>query len=282
MPGIFSQVRPRNAITIQLQVPDGDGQASQAGRRREMCSSKNVDDGRRLESAENVACDGGRSRLRLLAAGCGGRRHLLRLRGQEGPVPAARLAAGRDGRSDAGQRVDPCRDDGCRRRVSGRAILSGVYARGAAGDRLRRLHHAVHGRHDRAHGHGHQASAGLFDGQPAGLHDAGPRVGGWSAGMLHLFTHAFFKSLLFLCSGSVIHAAGTNEMPQMGGLRRKCRIRPSTMLIGCLAIAGAGIPTVIGLSGYYSKDYMIAQALFLWTANPVWLGCFLLSWLGRA
>ena len=39
--------------------------------------------------------------------------------------------------------------------------------------------------------------------------------------MLHLFTHAFFKSLLFLCSGSVIHACGTNEMPQMGGLRKK-------------------------------------------------------------
>ena len=46
-------------------------------------------------------------------------------------------------------------------------------------------------------------------------------LGGWLAGMFHLFTHAFFKSLLFLCSGSVIHACGTNEMPEMGGLRRK-------------------------------------------------------------
>ena len=46
-------------------------------------------------------------------------------------------------------------------------------------------------------------------------------LGGWLAGMFHLFTHAFFKSLLFLCSGSVIHACGTNEMPQMGGLRKK-------------------------------------------------------------
>ena len=43
-------------------------------------------------------------------------------------------------------------------------------------------------------------------------------VGGWLAGLFHLFTHAFFKALLFLCSGSVIHACGTNEMPQMGGL----------------------------------------------------------------
>ena len=79
-------------------------------------------------------------------------------------------------------------------------------------------------------------------------------LGGWLAGMMHLFTHAFFKSLLFLCSGSVIHACGTNEMPQMGGLRRKMPITAITMLIGCLAIAGAGIPTVIGLSGFHSKD----------------------------
>ena len=69
-------------------------------------------------------------------------------------------------------------------------------------------------------------------------------LGGWLAGMFHLFTHAFFKSLLFLCSGSVIHACGTNEMPQMGGLRRKMPFTADTMLVGCLAIAGAGIPTV--------------------------------------
>ena len=55
-------------------------------------------------------------------------------------------------------------------------------------------------------------------------------LGGWLAGMMHLFTHAFFKSLLFLCSGSVIHACGTNEMPQMGGLRKKMPITALTML----------------------------------------------------
>jgi NADH-quinone oxidoreductase subunit L len=93
-------------------------------------------------------------------------------------------------------------------------------------------------------------------------------LGGWLAGMMHLFTHAFFKSLLFLCSGSVIHACGTNEMPQMGGLRRKMPITSLTMLIGCLAIAGAGIPTVIGLSGFHSKDYIVAQALAFWNHNP--------------
>ena len=103
-------------------------------------------------------------------------------------------------------------------------------------------------------------------------------LGGWLAGMFHLFTHAFFKALLFLCSGSVIHATGTNEMPRMGGLRKKLPWTATTMLIGCLAISGAGIPTtVLGLSGYYSKDYIIAQALsfkldnaaygvFFWTA----------------
>lgn len=84
-------------------------------------------------------------------------------------------------------------------------------------------------------------------------------VGGWLAGLLHLFTHAFFKSLLFLCSGSVIHATGTNEMPQMGGLMRKMPWTAGTMLVGCLAICGGGIPLVIGLSGYYSKDSILAQ-----------------------
>jgi NADH-quinone oxidoreductase subunit L len=85
-------------------------------------------------------------------------------------------------------------------------------------------------------------------------------VGGWVAGLLHLVTHAFFKSLLFLCSGSVIHAVHTNEMTEMGGLRKKMPITACTMLIGCLAIAGISIPFVIGFSGYYSKDRILEQA----------------------
>lgn len=92
-------------------------------------------------------------------------------------------------------------------------------------------------------------------------------LGGWLAGVLHLFTHAFFKSLLFMCSGSVIHAVHTNEMPQMGGLRKKMPWTSGTMLIGCLAIAGAGIPFVIGLSGYYSKDAILEQALSFGRTN---------------
>jgi NADH-quinone oxidoreductase subunit L len=99
-------------------------------------------------------------------------------------------------------------------------------------------------------------------------------LGGWLAGMFHLFTHAFFKSLLFLCSGSVIHSCGTNEMPKMGGLRKRMPVTAYTMLVGCLAIAGAGIPTVIGLSGFHSKDYIIAQDLSFRLHNPLLGGLF--------
>ncbi|MBX3415403.1 MAG: NADH-quinone oxidoreductase subunit L [Pirellulales bacterium] len=91
--------------------------------------------------------------------------------------------------------------------------------------------------------------------------------GGWFAGMYHLFTHAFFKSLLFMCAGSVIHAVHTNEMPQMGGLRKKMPWTAYTMLVGVLAIAGAGIPFVIGFSGFYSKDAILAQHLSFASTN---------------
>jgi NADH-quinone oxidoreductase subunit L len=94
-------------------------------------------------------------------------------------------------------------------------------------------------------------------------------VGGWLAGIFHLITHAFFKSLLFMCSGSVIHACHTNDMTKMGGLLRKMPWTAWTMLVGCLAIIGAGIPlTPIGLSGYFSKDAIIAQALLFSEYNP--------------
>ncbi len=84
-------------------------------------------------------------------------------------------------------------------------------------------------------------------------------LGGWAAGMMHLITHAFFKSLLFMCSGSVIHAVHTNDMRYMGGLLKKMPVTAITMLVGCLAIAGVGIPFLIGFSGYYSKDLILEQ-----------------------
>jgi NADH-quinone oxidoreductase subunit L len=81
-------------------------------------------------------------------------------------------------------------------------------------------------------------------------------IGGWVAGLFHLMTHAFFKALLFLCSGSVIYGCHhEQEMTKMGGLYPKMKITAITMLIGVLTIAG--IPM---FSGWYSKDSIIAQA----------------------
>jgi NADH-quinone oxidoreductase subunit L len=95
-------------------------------------------------------------------------------------------------------------------------------------------------------------------------------LGGWVAGLFHLITHAFFKSLLFLCSGSVIHAVHSNDMRVMGGLRHKMPITAYTMLIGCLAIAGVGIPFVIGFSGFHSKDLIVEQAINFGRTNQGW------------
>jgi NADH:ubiquinone oxidoreductase subunit 5 (subunit L)/multisubunit Na+/H+ antiporter MnhA subunit len=109
-------------------------------------------------------------------------------------------------------------------------------------------------------------------------------VGGWKAGLMHLITHAFFKSLLFMCSGSVIHAVHTNDMRKMGGLLTKMPVTAITMLIGCLAIAGVGVPFLIGFSGYYSKDMILEQALSFRLANPAvpWSGIFFIAAAGGA
>ncbi len=81
-------------------------------------------------------------------------------------------------------------------------------------------------------------------------------VGAFSAGAFHLMTHAFFKALLFLGSGSVIHAmAGEQDMRHMGGLRKYMPVTFATMFIGTLAIAG--IPP---LSGFFSKDEILFRA----------------------
>ena len=77
--------------------------------------------------------------------------------------------------------------------------------------------------------------------------------GGYAAAMFHLMNHGFFKALLFLCAGSIIHAVGTNDMRNMGGLRKHMPITSLTMLIGSLAIAG--MPP---LSGFWSKDEVLA------------------------
>ena len=81
-------------------------------------------------------------------------------------------------------------------------------------------------------------------------------VGGYTAGLAHLTTHAAFKACLFLGSGSVIHAVHSQDIQEMGGLRKKMPITFVTFLIATLAISG-----VPGFSGFYSKDMILGAAL---------------------
>ncbi|MGN6551801.1 MAG: NADH-quinone oxidoreductase subunit L [Pararhizobium sp.] len=94
-------------------------------------------------------------------------------------------------------------------------------------------------------------------------------TGAYGAGIFHLFTHAFFKALLFLCAGSVIHAVSDEQdMRKMGGLRKHIPLTYWTMVIGTLSLSGFGIPfTLIGTSGFISKDAII-EAAFM-TSSPV-------------
>jgi NADH-quinone oxidoreductase subunit L len=81
-------------------------------------------------------------------------------------------------------------------------------------------------------------------------------LGSWTGGIFHLFTHAFFKALLFLAAGSVIHAVHTQNIQEMGGLHARMRITTATFAVGALALAG--IPP---LAGFWSKDAIMAVAL---------------------
>ncbi|MFH1323229.1 MAG: NADH-quinone oxidoreductase subunit L [Methanobacteriota archaeon] len=102
------------------------------------------------------------------------------------------------------------------------------------------------------------------------LGTAGAVLGAKAVGisMFHLISHAFFKALLFLCAGSVIHAVGTNDIREMGGLFKKMKITATTMMIAALALAGIGIPFAglglpfinIGTAGFFSKDMIIEGA----------------------
>ncbi|HEY9793520.1 MAG TPA: NADH-quinone oxidoreductase subunit L [Candidatus Obscuribacterales bacterium] len=85
-------------------------------------------------------------------------------------------------------------------------------------------------------------------------------VGSYTGGMFHLFTHAFFKAMLFLCSGAVIHALhGQQDMRFMGGLNKDCKFTHFAFLMGCLAISGCPF-----FSGFFSKDEIIGSS-FSWT-----------------
>ncbi len=93
-------------------------------------------------------------------------------------------------------------------------------------------------------------------------------VGGYVAAIFHLFTHAFFKALLFLGSGSVNHASGTFDMRKMGGLRSSMPITYATFVIGSLSLAG-----VFPLAGFWSKDEIL---------GATWHGDKLLFWVAMA
>ena len=85
---------------------------------------------------------------------------------------------------------------------------------------------------------------------------------GYMASMFHLFTHAMFQALLFLCAGAIIHAVHSNEMSKMGGLRKYMPICNIAFLIGCLAISG-----IWPFAGFFSKDEILVAA---YANSPVW------------
>jgi NADH-quinone oxidoreductase subunit L len=80
-------------------------------------------------------------------------------------------------------------------------------------------------------------------------------IGAYTAGLFHLMTHAFFKALLFLGSGSVIHAAGTQEITDMGGLGKKMKTTTWTFIVGALSLSGFPL-----LAGFWSKDEILGFA----------------------
>jgi len=106
-------------------------------------------------------------------------------------------------------------------------------------------------------------------------------IGAFSMGIFHLTCHAFFKSLLFLCAGSVKHALHEEQdMRKMGGMAPKMRITWLMMIAGGLALSGFGIPQIGGFAGFYSKDAIIVASYAAGTYNnyAFWfllLGAFL-------
>ncbi|MDO5862487.1 MAG: proton-conducting transporter membrane subunit [Thermoplasmata archaeon] len=114
---------------------------------------------------------------------------------------------------------------------------------------------------------GYLVALGMQNGDSA-LIAAG--VAGYTAGCFHMMNHAFFKALLFMCSGSVIHSCGTEDMRQMGGLGKKMKITSITMLLGSLSIAGFPL-----FSGFWSKDLVIEIVMEAGHDGTVW---FMVLW----
>lgn len=100
-------------------------------------------------------------------------------------------------------------------------------------------------------------------------------VGSYNASFMHLITHAVFKACLFLSAGSVIHSIHCQEMPKMGGLRKKLPYTFFAMLLCCFAIAGVPF-----FSGFVSKDRILGDALVMATHNKAYIGVALLGFGG--
>ena len=99
-------------------------------------------------------------------------------------------------------------------------------------------------------------------------------VGAYGAAMFHLFTHAFFKALLFLGAGSVIHAMHhEQDMRYYGGLRKKIPLTFYAMMAGTLAITGVGVLGVFGFAGFYSKDAILEAAFARGTDMAMFAFC---------
>jgi NADH-quinone oxidoreductase subunit L len=175
--------------------------------------------------------------------------------GQVGAVPAARLAAGLDGRPDPDLGADPRGDHGDRRYLHGVAHVAAVRAVGHRaelhpGDRLH--HGAVHGflgiiQNDIKRVIAYSTLSQL------GYMTVALGVSAYSVAVFHLMTHAFFKALLFLGAGSVIMGMHHNQdIRWMGGVRKYMPITWITFLLGNLALIGTPF-----FSGFYSKDSII-------------------------
>ena len=205
----------------------------------------------------------GRSRQRAPLADGGEPRRArpARRRGREvGAAPAAHLAPGRDGRPDAGQRPDPRGDDGDRRRLPDRAhapdLRAGAARSSSSPPASARCTLVVAGLIALVQTDIKRVIAYSTMSQ-IGYMFLGAGVGAYANGMFHLMTHAFFKALLFLAAGVVIHAlAGEQDIRKMGGIGALMPWTKWAFLVGALALVG-----VPPFAGFFSKDAIIAAAL---------------------
>ncbi len=175
-----------------------------------------------------------------------------------GADPVVCMVARRHGRSHSRFGIDPRGHDGDGGCLHDRTVGADLSARsdGDGSNRGDRCRDGILRGDHRPDAVRYQESVRLLDGFAARIHVHRSRHGRFSAGIYHLMTHAFFKALLFLGAGSVIHAlSGEQDLRNMGGLRKKTPITFWTLVAASLAISG--IPP---FAGFYSKDEILASA----------------------